>query len=311
MTETTTKKLAVAVALLAEYEENKKPTGEVETIAWADDGVNKLLSTYNDLKNSDAPADEVGKVYARLTELRDVYNDAVKEKHYKDIKGKSDAMMYAIHNPHYRIIKIKHGTKKDNFKELREMADKRIDLLKLNEMCKGSFGAKQSWVAELHKAWLALLARGKLETLKEEVTAAEIQAVKTANASKKMSDEKAKQEVLGERFSAALKEFEQVDFIKKVDNKYQLGIDILSNKKLEELLVSTVKAMVGDGEETKPYMPRLRDVRYLLKVYAKRSKKKENGVEYIKEKEFADILMDMLRCNVCGIDYEDILPKFK
>lgn len=308
MTETTTKKLAVAVALLAEYEENKKPTGEVETIAWADDGVNKLLSTYNDLKNSDAPADEVGKVYARLTELRDVYNDAVKEKHYKDIKGKSDAMMFAIHNPHYRIIKIKHGSKKDNFKELREMADKRIDLLKLNEMCKGSFGAKQSWVAELHKAWLALLARGKLETLSEEVKPEEIQAVK---AGKKMSDEKAKQEILGERFSAALKEFEQCDFVKSVDNKYQMGINLLSNGKLEERLVNTVKAMIGDSEETKPYMPRLRDVRYLLKVYAKRSKKKENGIEYIKEKEFADILMDMLRCNVCGIDYEDILPKFK
>lgn len=301
---TTTEKMAIAQALIQEYALDKKPTGDAEVIAWCSAGFDKILAAYNDVKGTDASAKEVGEVFKHIETLRDEYNKASRDKHYKDIKGKSESMMYAINNPHYKTIKIVHGKKNDNFKELRGEADKRIDLLKVNELCKGTFGAKSSWAAELHKTWLAFLARGVVETVNEEVKPEEIQAVK---AGKKMSDEKAKQEIVGERFSIALKDFEQCDFVKSIDNKYQRGINLLSNSKLEEFLVNTVKAMIGDSEEMKQYMPRLRDVRYILKVYAKRSRKQENGIEYVKEKEFADMIMDILRCKVCGIDYTDII----
>lgn len=298
---TTTEKMALALTLVKEYAPENKPDNEIEAITWSEAGIDKILAAYNELKGTDAPAKELGEVYHRIEALRDIYNQAACEKHMKDVKQQHDGMMWVINNPHYRIIKIKHGKQADDFKEIKEKADRRVDLLKLKKFCGEKFGADATWAAKLHQAWLVFQARGVLDTVSEEVTPEEIKAAKVGG----MSDDDAKKKVIGERFGKALKTFDQCDFVKRIDNMYQGGVSLMSNGRLEEFIVATVKAMIGDSEENKKYMPRLKDVRYILKVYTKRSRKDENTVEYVKEREFSDIIMDILRCRVCGIEYTD------
>lgn len=298
---TTTEKLAIAKALMEEFSEAKKPSKSADAMTWCEAGIDKILSAYNDLKGTDAASKDVGEVYARIDALKVAYNEAACVHHMEEIKGQQNSMMYTINNPHFKIIKVKHGNKKNGFKESKDKADRRVDLLKLQEFCGGTaggFGADMKWIMTMTDTWIYFQTRGVIDGISEEITAAEISATK---ADSKMSDDDAKKQIMASRISKALTPHFGKEYADKV-----AADGGISNGTLEKMLRKTVAQMLGSNEEMKQYMPRMRDVRYILKVYAKRSKKEENTVDYTKFREFADMIMDILRNKVCGVEYKDI-----
>lgn len=302
ITMTTTEKLAIAKALMEEFSEAKKPSKSADAMTWCEEGIDKILSAYNDLKGTDAASKDVGEVYARIDALKAAYNEASCSNHMEKIKSQQQgSMMYAINNPHYRTIKIKKGTKNNGFQESKDTADRRIDLLKLQEFCGGTaggFGADIKWIMTMTDTWIDFQARGVIDGISEEITAAEISATKTGS---KMSDDDAKKQIMASRISKVLTPHFGKEYADKV-----AADGGISNGTLEKMLRKTVSQMLGDGEENKKYLPKMVDARYIVKVYAKRSRREENTVEYPKFKEFADIIMDILRNKVCGIEYKDI-----
>lgn len=298
---TTTEKLAIAKALMEEFSEAKKPSKSADAMTWCEAGIDKILSAYNDLKGTDAASKDVGEVYARIDALKAAYNESSCVHHMEEIKSQQGSMMYTINHPRYKIVKIKKGTKNSGFKESKDSADRRIDLLKLNEFCGGTaggFGADMKWVMTMTDTWTTFQAWGVIDGISEEITAAEISATK---ADSKMSDDDAKKQIMASRISKALTPHFGKEYADKV-----AADGGISNGTLEKMLRKTVAQMIGSSEEMKQYMPRMRDVRYILKVYAKRSRKQENTTEYPKFKEFADMIMDILRNKVCGVEYKDI-----
>lgn len=296
---TTQEKVAIALALVKEYAPEKKPSNAADAMTWCESGVDKILSAYNDLKGTDAASKDVGEVYARIDALKAAYNEAACSHHMEEIKSQQDSMMYAINHPHYRTIKIRKGTKNNGFQESKDTADRRVDLLKLQEFCGGTaggFGANMKWVTTMTDTWIAFQARGVIDGISEEITAAEISATK---ADSNISDDEASKKIMAARISKVLTPHFGKEYADQV-----AADGGISNGALEKMLRKTVSQMIG--EENKRYLPKMMEVRYIIKVYAKRSRKEENVIEYPKFKEFADMIMDILRNKVCGVEYKDV-----
>lgn len=311
VTMTTAAKLVLAQTLVKEYAEENKPVRNFAAMKWAEEGVDKILEHYNELKGTDVAAKDLGEVFQHIETLRDIYNKASRNAYMITVSQQDDAMMFVINNPHYPIIKIQKGRKSNGFKESKEASSRRIDLLDLNNFCNHNnvwnstsktIGATGSWVSAMVRVWYLFQARGVIDTISAEYTETDIAAEKAkAKDGEKISDAEAKKRINAARIHKAV----MLNFGESLANEIS-KIGCVSNTMLEKELRKMAVEMLGDTEERKKYLPKLTDVRYILKVCAKRSKKEENTVEYVKLHEFSDIIMDVLRCRVCGVEYKDV-----
>ena len=261
---------------LENYDIEKAPTTPVECKSWLADGIDKGILVYNGMQGTDASVDAVNKVYKAIEALRDRYNGVVKQEYLKDLKTKPEPLMAAIRSPFYKTVRIKDDPKEDIKTITKEEVERRVNPIDLDKFCGKTTGKDHVWVARMKTLWLAFIARGIFEKLPDDASE--------------------------ETIKKALTDFEDCDFMKEVGNMKAVGVNLTSNTKLETRLSECVAAMIGEE-----YSPKLKDVRYILQVYTKRSTKKgeENTVVYCKEKPFADIIMDVCRRIVCNIDYKD------
>lgn len=295
---------ASAKAFLATYDISGLPKDNREALVWLAQGISDGILAYNAIQGTDVSVSVSNEVDNRLNDLRGKYNGVSKAIYIEDIRQIADplkAMMTAIHNPFYETISIVDIPVEGQLsKRESRSAKKRIGLLDLDKKIK-NIGKNSTWTSKLNKAWLMFLSRGIIEAVETDVKPDNIEAARKADWAQGMSDDDIKREIVARRYETALAKMES-NTSNRIITQYRAGNFVLDNSSLEKILKDLFVDMIDLGESNKQYSPKMADVRHIKQLFFKAGKV-ENQVKHCKENQFANLIMDVLRCRVEGVEY--------
>lgn len=180
-----------------------------------------------------------------------------------------DPMMAAVQRPFYEVIVVKEDKPEGQSYATHSVDTKsrQIDLIKLDKHC-GGIGLNKNWVYTAQKINSLLCAKVAGDIIKDKGG--------RANAIKSISDS-----------------FRMADIARQID----MGKDPTSNTQILKTLQRVITEMIGDT-----YKAKSQDVRYLLYVYAKKSRKALT-LQVSNNTKFVSILLDICHGIVMEKDY--------
>lgn len=296
---------ALAKVFLANYDLSSLPKDNREALVWLTQGIADGLLAYNAIQGTDVSISVSNSVDTRLNDLRGKYNGISKAIYLEDIRQISSdplkAMMTAIHNPFYETISIVDiPVEGQPPKRESRSAKKRIGLLDLDKKIK-NIGKNSTWTSKLNKAWLMFLSRGIIEVVETDVKPENLEAARKAAWAQGMNDDTIRREIVARRYESALEKMDST-VTNHIISEYRAGNFVLDNKSLEKILKDLFVDIIDLGEANKQYAPKMADVRHIKQLFFKAGKV-ENQVKHCKETQFANLIMDVLRCRVEGIEY--------
>lgn len=272
----TAKGSIIMKAYFEKYSTEKTPEATDEAKIYLVTAIEDGVKLYNSLISSDeAKAEDTVKVFKAIKSFEDKYNSLSKDEYMRDKKvAPEGAMMAAIKDPTYAAVRVRNAKDDDgNPKLANDTVNKTINLIALHKFC-GGIGVDTGWVNSAKKLWMLLIARGVFEKLPDDASE--------------------------ETIKNALTSFVDCDFMKTTAKMKALGKSLTSNTKILEKLAELINRMIGED-----FKPLTNDVRFILQTYCQKDRRNEATVKYCTEKGFADILLDVCRRMVCGIQYKD------
>lgn len=295
---------ALAKVFLANYDLSSLPKDNREALVWLTQGIADGLLAYNAIQGTDVSISVSNSVDTRLNDLRGKYNGVSKAIYIENIRQISDplkAMMTAIHSPFYETISIVDiPVEGQSPKRESRPVKKRIGLLDLSKKIK-NIGKNSTWTAKLTKAWLMFLSRGIIEVVETDVKSENLEAARNADWAQGMNDDGIRREIVARRYESALTKMEST-VTNHIVSEYRAGNFVLSNSALEKILKDLFVDIIDLGEANKQYAPKMADVRHIRQLFFKAGKA-ENQVKACKETQFANLIMDVLRYRVEGVEY--------
>lgn len=296
---------ASAKVFLASYDLSNLPKDNRAALVWLTQGITEGLLSYNAIQGTDISVSVSNDVDKRLDDLKGKYNGISKAIYLEDIRQISSdplkAMMTAIHNPFYETISIVDiPVEGQPPKREARPVKKRIGLLDLDKKIK-NIGKNSTWTSKLKKAWLMFLSRGIIEIVEKDVKSENLEAARKADWAQGMSDDDIRREIVARRYESALTKMEGT-VTNHIVSEYRAGNFVLSNSALEKILKDLFVDIIDLGEANKQYAPKMADVRHIKQLFFKAGKV-ENQVKHCKETQFANLIMDVLRCRVEGVEY--------
>lgn len=296
---------ASAKAFLTTYDLASLPKSNREALVWLTNGITDGILAFNAIQGTDISVSVSNDVDSRLNDLRSKYNGISKAIYIENIRQISSdplkAMMAAIHNPFYETISIVDVPMEGQSSKIEpRIVNKRIGLLDLSKKIK-NIGKNSTWTSKLTKAWLMFLSRGIIEVVEKDIAPDNIAAAHKAEWAQGMTDDDIKREIVARRYESALSKMES-NISNQIITQYRAGNFILSNNHLEKILKDLFVDMIDLGESNKQYSPKMADVRHIRQLFFKAGKA-ENQVKSCKENQFANLVMDVLRYRVEGVEY--------
>lgn len=212
----------------------------------------ELAETTLDKSVNAQTVEEARRYDLELEEIINIYTGHSKEECYNRCRGAENPLIAAVLEFSYPSIRERVTEDGETRTINRVIADceKAIDLGDLHKKL-GGVGADKTWInmAEMLNFHL------------------------TTRAAKRLSD-------VGVRGKSGMKIYDElmsntadVYNMRKLTRDVNLGANSLSDENILEMLTVVIGAMLGDG-----YTPEMRDVYYLIDVYAQDSKKSKTGV---------------------------------
>lgn len=296
---------ASAKAFLTSYDMANMPKDNGQALTWLTQGIAEGLLAYNAIQGTDISVSVSNDVDNRLNDLRGKYNGVSKAIYIENIRQISSdplkAMMTAIHDPFYGTISIVDIPVEGQLpKREARPVKKRIGLLDLDKKIK-NIGKNSTWTSNLKKAWLMFLSRGIIEVVETDVKSENLEAARKADWAQGMNDNDIRREIVARRYESALAKMDST-VTNHIISEYRAGNFVLDNKSLEKILKDLFVDIIDLGEANKQYAPKMADVRHIKQLFFKAGKV-ENQVKHCKETQFANLIMDVLRCRVEGVEY--------